>query len=114
MVARLVVQLTEAGHTPVDPVLLLVGGGQVNLEDIVGGVTSGGQRAPSSTSLVHWTPISSFRLELVPLSWAEPDLESHIKMATVNLLARYFHLVSPLIYSGIYFVICWQLCGTSQ
>ena len=42
-----VVQLTKESHTPVDPVALWLVPGQVDGQDVVGGVTGGGEGAPS-------------------------------------------------------------------
>lgn len=52
------VQLTQQRHTPSDPVLLGVVGGQRHGDHEVGGVARGGQSASPLTRLVQWSHIA--------------------------------------------------------
>ena len=72
--AGLVVQLTETGHAPIDPVLLRVFRWQFDLEHIVGRVSGCGEGPPASTGLINRTGIGRLLFKLALLSRLQPHL----------------------------------------
>ena len=74
-----IIQLTEQRHPPVDPVALRLVSGQVDGQDIVGGVTGGGQRAPPCRRLVHRTLVRLLLFKLGRLPRLQPDLRGALR-----------------------------------
>lgn len=69
----LVIQLAEAGHPAVYPVFLRPVGGQLDGQDVVGGVSRGGQGPSAGAGFVHWTNVDVFVQKLGHLSRFEQD-----------------------------------------
>ena len=65
-----VIQLTEHGYAPFDPVLRLLARGQRHGDHKVGGVSRGGQRSLPFTGLVQGAHVQLLGgLDAVPLRW---------------------------------------------
>ena len=64
---RLVVELTQEGDTPADPVRLGPVGRHGHHHDEVGGVTGGGERTPPLARLVHRRVVDLLLRDLIAL-----------------------------------------------
>lgn len=92
-VSSSVIQLAQAGHPSVDPVLLGPVRGDLDGQHEVGGVASGGQSPPPGAGLIHRTHVHVFMLELGTLARPQPDDGQGVKedlgegLANVHVLA---------------------------
>ena len=68
-----VIQLTQTRHSTVDPVFLRLVGGQLDRQNIVGGVSRGGQGPSAGARLVHRAHVDVLMQELGHLSGSKPD-----------------------------------------
>ena len=72
----LVIQLEQLGSATQDPVYDWLVGGQFDGQDIVGGVSSGGEDSPASTGLVEWADIGSSLMDVLLLGCREEKRET--------------------------------------
>ena len=81
-VLRLVIQLAQSSHAPVDPVALRLVGGQLHPHDEVGGVAGGGEGAAPGACLVDGGVVGGGGLEIGLAARHEPDdgdgVEEHL------------------------------------
>ena len=74
---RLVVELTQEGDTPADPVRLGPVGRHGHHHDEVGGVSGGGERAPPLARLVHRRVVDLLLRDLIALQRPQPNLHGN-------------------------------------
>lgn len=74
-----VVQLTEEGHSSLDPVIYWNVSGQMDGKDKVGGVTGSGQCTSPLAGLVERADVVSLRLEVGFYTWFDPDDRNRVK-----------------------------------
>ncbi|XDV47962.1 hypothetical protein PO909_017497 [Leuciscus waleckii] len=76
---RSVVELAQAGDAAVDPVFLRLVRGQLDGQNVVGGVTSGGKSPAPGAGLVHGTDVNALVQESCALSRLQPDYGQRVE-----------------------------------